>query len=153
MIEKKHNSHTVELYDSIEDLPITRNHKFNKYLMMDAGLGSDMDSVDKHIGELMVMNQKGDKAFVHNKLVNLRQNIYFIMQNVSPKMLAFAVLVKTIDGKEYNDISENGLQKVVDILGNKGFIFKSVVLWLDECKKKLTKRSRYTSVTSPTVQN
>ena len=30
----------VELYDSIEDLPIMRFHKYNKMLLVDAGVGS-----------------------------------------------------------------------------------------------------------------
>lgn len=36
----------VELYDSIEDLPIMRFHKYNKMLLVDAGVGSDLSDFD-----------------------------------------------------------------------------------------------------------
>lgn len=39
----------VEIYDAIEDLPILRFHKYNKMLLIDAGIGSDLSDFDKHI--------------------------------------------------------------------------------------------------------
>ena len=39
----------VEIYDSIEDLPILRFHKYNKMLLVDAGVGSDLADFDRHI--------------------------------------------------------------------------------------------------------
>ena len=41
--------HKVELYDSIEDLPMMRFHKYNKMLLVDAGIGSDLNDFDRHI--------------------------------------------------------------------------------------------------------
>ena len=40
---------SVEIYDSIEDLPILRFHKYNKMLLVDAGVGSDLADFDRHI--------------------------------------------------------------------------------------------------------
>lgn len=42
----------VELYDSIEDLPIMRFHKYNKMLLVDAGVGSDLSDLDRHIDNI-----------------------------------------------------------------------------------------------------
>lgn len=39
----------IELYENIEDLPIGRFHKFNKMLLIDAGVGSDIHDFDIHI--------------------------------------------------------------------------------------------------------
>ena len=39
----------IKMYDSIEDLPILRYHKFNKCLLVDAGIGADIGSVDRHL--------------------------------------------------------------------------------------------------------
>ena len=39
----------VELYNSIEDLPIMRFHKYNKMLLIDAGIGSDLADFDRHM--------------------------------------------------------------------------------------------------------
>ena len=38
--------HKVELYDSIDELPIVRFHKYNKMLLIDAGVGSDLSDWD-----------------------------------------------------------------------------------------------------------
>lgn len=38
--------HKIEIYDSIDELPIVRFQIYNKYLLLDCGIGSDMESVD-----------------------------------------------------------------------------------------------------------
>lgn len=48
------------------------------------------------------------------ELDNLRQNVYFIQSGISPRHLAFCVLVKSIDGIEQNDLSLEGLQKILE---------------------------------------
>lgn len=48
----------------------------------------------------------------------MRQNVYMTLSGVSPKHLSFAVLVKKIDGKECEDISDDALQRIVDTLGD-----------------------------------
>ena len=40
---------TIEVYDDIENLPVTRFHKYNKMLLVDAGIGTDIADFDKHI--------------------------------------------------------------------------------------------------------
>ena len=40
---------TIKLYDSIDEMPIENFQRYNKYIIIDAGLGSDIDSVDEHI--------------------------------------------------------------------------------------------------------
>lgn len=48
------------------------------------------------------------------ELDNLRQTVYFIQSELSPKHLAFCILVKSIDGKENDDLSIEGLQKTLE---------------------------------------
>lgn len=43
------NKHNVVLYDSIDELPMLRFHKYNKMLLVDAGVGSDLSDFDRHI--------------------------------------------------------------------------------------------------------
>ena len=40
---------TVEIYDAIDELPMLRFHKYNKMLLVDAGIGSDLQDFDTHI--------------------------------------------------------------------------------------------------------
>lgn len=43
--------HKVELYDSIDELPIVRFHKYNKMLLIDAGVGSDLSDWERTYGK------------------------------------------------------------------------------------------------------
>ena len=43
---------TIEVYDDIENLPVTRFHKYNKMLLVDAGIGSDIADFDRHISRI-----------------------------------------------------------------------------------------------------
>jgi hypothetical protein len=40
--------HKVVLFDSIDELPIARFHKYNRYLLVDAGVGSEISDFDNH---------------------------------------------------------------------------------------------------------
>ena len=88
---------TIEFYDDIENLPVTRFHKYNKMLLVDAGIGSDIADFDRHISRIAAFLAKNDNKQAITELENIRQNVYFIQSGVSPRNLAFAVLVKSID--------------------------------------------------------
>lgn len=111
----KVNKHTVEIYDSIDELPIQRFQKFNKYMLIDSGVGSDMQDVLSHIDRARIYI-KSNPVMAATELDNLRQSIYLMVDELSPKHMAFAALVRKIDGEEMNDISDAGLKRVLDIL-------------------------------------
>lgn len=104
----------VELFDAIEGLPMVRFHKYNKMLLVDAGIGSDLADFDAHIEKAVVYLKSKTPELAAIELENMRQNVYFIQSGISPKHLAFCVLVKSIDGIEQNDLSLEGLQKILE---------------------------------------
>lgn len=132
----KVNGHDIEIYDSIDEMPIVRFQKYNKYLLIDSGVGSDMQDVMGHIDKIAIYMRK-DQKMATIELQNLKQNIYLMQNEVSPKHLAFAVLVKRIDGQEMNDLSDTGLHHVLEILSEakKGWLDGI----LDYIKKKIDK--------------
>ena len=109
----KIGGHDVVLYDSIDTLPILRFHAFNKMLLIDAGIGTDLADFDSHIERVtrFIAAKEYDNAV--KELANMRQNVYMIQQGVAPKHLAFAALVKSIDGDACDDISSDGLAKTL----------------------------------------
>lgn len=107
-------SRTVEIYDSIDEMPMSRFHKYNKMILIDGGIGSDLTDVDGHIEKAIAYSKSSTPELAAIELDNLRQNLYMIQSNLSPKHMAFAVLVKSIDGIEKMDLSPEGLQKVLD---------------------------------------
>lgn len=125
---------TVEIYDAIEELPITRFHKYNKMLLIDSGIGSDLSDFDNHI-ERAIRFCKVNPDITAKELENLRQNVYFVQSELSPKMLAFCVLIKSIDGKQCNDISDDALAELQKELSE--LPIKELTAQLEAVKKKI----------------
>ena len=117
MKEVKLNGHDVRVYDSIDDLPMVRFHRYNRMLLVDAGIGSDISDFDNHVERVVRYIRKGENDNAAKELDNLRQNVYMIMQGQSVKDLSFACLVESIDGVRCDDLSPEGLQKVLHMLG------------------------------------
>ena len=125
----------VVIYDSIEDLPILRFHKYNKMLLIDAGVGSDLADYDRKMEKALTYLSQSDVEHATTELDNMRQNIYFIQTGLSPKNLAFAVLVKSVDGVECDDLSDDGLTNVLDNF--KDVTHKEMTAHIDAVKKKI----------------
>lgn len=105
----------VVLYDSIDELPMLRFHAYNKALLIDAGVGSDLNDWDTHIEKTIRFIRGNKPELAEKELDNMRQNVYFIQTDMSPRYLAFCALVKSVDGTEYNDMTPDGLQKVLQL--------------------------------------
>lgn len=130
------NKKIVRVYDSIDEMPIINFQKYNKYLLIDSGIGSDADDIDAHIVKIAKFIKANNNKKALQELQNMRQNMYMVNNEISPKYLAFAALIHSIDGKEVNDLSDDGLKKLLqdlkDIKHSKVIDF---LLWL---KKKVT---------------
>lgn len=111
MTTEKIAGHRVEIFDSIDDLPVIRFHKYNKFMLIDSGVGSDLRDINTHISKIKAYFDK-DKVLAFKELDNLRQNLYMISEEISPRYLAFAALVKSIDGREVFDLSDDNLKKI-----------------------------------------
>ena len=135
MKEVKIGRHRVEMYDAIDELPIVRFHKYNKMLLVDAGIGSDLADFDRHIEKAMRFAASKTPQDAVQELQNLRQCVYFIQTGLSPKHLAFAALVRSIDGMPCDDVSDDALRKVVEMLSDAPH--KDVVSGLEAGKKKI----------------
>lgn len=135
MVTTKIGKHTVEMYDAIDELPIVRFHKYQKLLLIDAGIGADIAALDQRIEKTrrFLMDGKPDKA--QQELANLRQSVFFIQNGISPRHRAFAVLVKSIDGRECNDISDDALKQLTDTLNDAPE--KELTAQLEAVKKKI----------------
>lgn len=129
------NGHSVRIFDSIDELPIVRFHKYNRMILVDAGIGSDISDFDAHIERVVRYIRKGDNDSAAKELDNLRQNVYMIMQGQSVNDLSFACLVESIDGDACEDLSPEGLQKIVDTLG--GVTRKGLADAYQSAKKKI----------------
>lgn len=133
------NGHRVVLYDAPEEMPVVRFHKFSKYMLIDSGLGGDMAAVDRRIGRLIELNTRGERDDIDTELRNLRQSIAMTMDGFDGKSLALAVLVRSVDGKPRDDLSEEGLRRTADMFAETRV--DRLTQWLVGVKKKNRRRT------------
>lgn len=128
------NGKTLQLYDSIDELPIINFQKYNKYILLDSGIGSDVNSIDTHIINLAKLI-KTDLKKASKELQNMRLNMHMVVSEISPSNMAFTALIHSIDGEPLTDLSEDNLKRVLETL-NRGKRSK-IVDFLAKFKKKL----------------
>lgn len=125
----------IKVYDSIDEMPIVNFQKYNKYLLIDSGIGSDADSIDAHIAKVAKYINNGSSKKALQELQNMRQNMYMVNNEISPRYLAFASLIYSIDGKPIEDLSDDGLKEVLKSINEiRHFKVTDLLLWL---KKKI----------------
>lgn len=130
------NKKVVRVYDSIDEMPIINFQKYNKYLLIDSGIGSDADDIDAHITRIARFIKSNNAKKALQELQNMRQNMYMVNNEISPRYLAFAALIHSIDGKEINDLSDDGLKNTLAEL--KRIEHSTIINFLIWLKKKVT---------------
>lgn len=135
MIKTIINKHVVKLYDSVDEMPIVNYQKYNKYLLIDSQIGSNLDDYSQHIAKALTYINQGKLEQLRQELINQRQLMFMINQEISPKYLAFSALIAEFDGRPVTDLSDDNLKALLSQLrGAKN----SVVEWLlQKIKKKL----------------
>jgi hypothetical protein len=118
-IKKLFKRTKVVVYDDIEQLTIDRFNKINKYWMLHDNIGSTFQDIDNnHISKLMLITDNKDKLV--KELENLRILVFNITNEVNPTHLAFGCLVHSINDEVNEDLSEEGIRKVLKKLNNAG---------------------------------
>lgn len=110
MVTVKIGKHEIEFYDTIDEMPIVRFHKYQKFLLVDAGIGSDIAAFDQRIEKAKRFMMAGKQEQAQREFENLRQCVYMIQTETSPKHLAFAALVSKVDGVACEDLSDDALR-------------------------------------------
>ena len=109
-------THKVVMYDSIEELPIVRFQKYNKMLMLDAGLGSDVTALDGHLARVSEYIKAGDLTNAYGEIDNLRQTLFNVQNGLTPHFMSLIPLMAEVDGEPLTDLSDENIQAVYDRL-------------------------------------
>ena len=135
MVTVKIGKHTVEMYDAIDELPIVRFHKYQKLLLIDAGVGADIQAFDHRLEKARRFLMDGKPEQAQQELENLRQTVYLIQNGINPKHRAFAVLVTKVDGCACDDLSDPALHDLLQLLSDAPE--KELTAHLEAVKKKI----------------
>ena len=131
---------TLKVYDDIDQLPIERFNKANKFWMLQDNIGSSITDFDtNHFNKIMKL-LPGDQDKTKAALQNLRILIYNTQNEINVEHLSFAVLIHSIDGEENSDLSEDALNVLLKKLSDRG-------LTQELLKKKLLQLGRKSILT------
>lgn len=133
----KFKGHEIELYDSIQNLPILRFQKFNKYQLMNSDIGNTFEDYDARLSKVLAFLGKGMTLEAIQELENQRQTVYNAYNEFSPILKAFAVMVKRVDEKEYTTYAPDDLQRILEHLNDIGYDIETSFKHLREVKKKV----------------
>ena len=128
-------THKVTMYESIEELPIERFQKYNKMLMIDAGLGSDLTALDAHLAKVSEFIKAGELNNAATEIDNLRQTLFNVQNGLTPHFMSLIPLMAEVDGEPLTDLSDENIQRVYDTL--KDVTMKAYEGAASEVKKKI----------------
>jgi hypothetical protein len=139
------------LFDSIQELPQALETKMQGYLLEDMGVGNTPHQLLKHLQNALSLIDKTPnraKTEIEHALYCYQNG----MDNYDASKLAWACLIKSIDGKPVTDHSEANLKEILNYLSENGLNSES----LDDtfCIVKKNLRQSWT-ITSPleTLEN
>src|SRR5574344_1642421 len=113
MVAKDINGHRVVFYDSVEDLPVTQFHRYSKFLLVEGGIGDTIQDIDRHITR--IINFLNDTKKAYQEILNLRQCLFLVISGQDVHNKATLCLVKSVDGKDWTDFSDSGLDELNDL--------------------------------------
>jgi hypothetical protein len=120
------------MFESIDDLPVANFSALNKYMMIDGGIGSDFDDIDRiHLTTLYKVADNPEK--LRKELQNFRQLIFNLCAGVNIRGLAFACLIHSVNGEQMTDLSDSTLKEIMQRLSDAGLTEADV-------KKNFTKQ-------------
>jgi hypothetical protein len=131
----------VEFYDSVNELPSERYHKFNTYCLLYMGIGADAEDMQKHYSDMLQALHRKDLDRLGKMLQNYMYCLHLITEHIDLPSMAVACLVKSINDKEVNDVSEENLKRVAKRI-TQAKKRQMVVNLFKVLKKKLRMRSR-----------
>ena len=130
---------TLLMYDDIDQLPIERFNKANKYWMLHDNIGSSIADFDaNHFNKLALL--AGEKQKCIAELNNFRILVFNIQNEINVEHLSFACLVHSVNSDEQTDLSEDALKRLLKRLSDRG-------LTQELLKKKLSKLEKKSILT------
>lgn len=129
--------HSLELYQTIGELPARRYSLFQKYTIIESGVGSDINAISAHFAKLFEFIAWDMKEDAEREARNMFYNFYTMLEQLYIPGLAFCCTLHRVDGKPLEDTSEDALRLLVQKLSDWGLTHDICAGWMDGFKKKI----------------
>jgi len=97
----------MELYKDIETMPITVFMKFQKYVLIENGVGTNVQDFSKRLAKLYEYTVNNKPKFVLEEIANLQTLFYNVVEKEQDaKLYALSYLVKGNEQKSEDEVKE-----------------------------------------------
>lgn len=111
------NDHEIAFYDSILELPIDVESEMRAYELMDIGIGSDGGDLMLHLKKIVDFIASNNNQYAIEEVKNLEMQYLHSTNHYHPDRLAFLCLIKSIDGVNIEDRSQQRLAQLQKQIG------------------------------------
>lgn len=128
--------HKIERVDSAHELLAPRYMNFNRLVIIDSGIGSDLSALNQHDKMIIEYAKRGDFKKIIQETKNRNLCIQNVMRGLSPSHMAYIQLIHKIDGVLLTDFTDENAIRLVELFGKwgaKSNFFTSVI---ETLKKK-----------------
>lgn len=126
----------ITIYSSAKELPITRYNELQKQLLLISGIGSSVEDANARYVKMLAYLAENKIEDAKLEIVNSRATFLSIMGGVNYNTKAFACFVKSIDGVECEDITEDGLYQTMLLIEKTGLTQEQSQETVEALKKK-----------------
>lgn len=128
----------ITLFDpDIYKIPEYNWQKFQRCLILDAGIGSTVLEVIGHTDNIMTMASNDRKEDLSNELNNFRLSLYSSIEGISYTSMAFACMVRDIEGEPVSIITDTDINNLSKRIVETGITHGEITDYVDLLKKKL----------------
>lgn len=128
--------HEIHIYSDENEMPIGRYNKYQKMLLIEAGVGSTIEAIDGHYTKQISYITTGNTTDAIKEAENTRHSLLSVMSGISYSSLAFACMTAKIDALPCEDITDDGLERTVTLLQNTDLTQGEVLEAIEDLKKK-----------------
>jgi hypothetical protein len=97
----------MELYKDIETMPITVFMKFQKYVLIENGVGTNVQDFSKRLAKLYEYTVNNKPKFAMEEIANLQTLFYNVVEKEQDaKLYALSYLVKGNEQKSEDEVKE-----------------------------------------------
>ena len=149
VVKKKGRS--IHFYGSIYELPAERYNKLHQLVLLDFGVGSDMDAVSRHFNQLCEYLSQEKNELAKKEMRNIMAGYFNIINGIDPRSMCLAAFVDKIDSKSFYSLTDDTCKEISDTI-NKLLTRKDIDFILTELKKKLMMNLEFSSLVDTQIQ-
>ena len=128
----------INLYDpDLHKIPEYNWQKFQRCMLLDAGIGSTTQDVIKRADTIATMAVNERKEDLDNELTSLKLSLYSALEGINYDTMAFACLVIDIAGKTYPIVTDTDIRDLSTVIGETEILHSEIDEYVQLLKKKL----------------